>query len=847
MKKSRKHSKSHSRANGDDREAPLNSTSPNQLSAPNAARRYLERGFAPIPLPSKSKAPSVKAWPEFRVTAAEVRSHFTKGGNVGLLLGAASGWLVDVDIDADEASLHAARFFPKTALVSGRDSRPNSHLWFRSKLPRTVQFQHQGKMILELRSTGSQTLVPPSRHPEGEHIRWSEYGEPTEIAPDDLRARAAAFASAILIGQSWPKKGQRNAAALAVAGFLLQRSIAPERVRRILLTAAQVAGDEEASSRGRVVESTREKIQRGEQVTAETAARSLLGDAVVTSIERWISEAAESGESPGGGAAGGHTRSSAADKIIELASDFRFFRATSDGGQVFASIEVDGRRETWRLDSASIRGLLAYRFHTTHRQTPAKSAIDDAIGVLAGMAVHNRVYEPIALRVAEHAGVLYIDLCDENRRVVAVTARGWSISKSCPINFVRSGSMMSLPTPKRGGKLDELRRFVNLESVRDWRLLVSWLISTFHPTGPYVVLSVSGAQGSAKSTLCETLKSLSDPDQANIRTAPENLRDLAIEACGNHVLAFDNMSILPPKLSDGFCRLSTGAAFSVRKLFTDSEQTLFKATRPVIVNGIPDLVGQPDLLDRAIHLIVPKIRDRHRKDLQTFRADFEVTRPRIFGAILDALSGVLRNLPKVAIERLPRMADFARWSVALEMHLGLPPGSFVKCYAANRQASSLIALDESPLVRPIRYFLKVNGGRFEGPASELLRGLNRLSFGWIEQLRRSPDWPRRPNRLSGDLQRLGPSLEQAGIKFDRGRQSTDSKRSRFIILRRFKRRPTTKHVAQLFVDEAPPRVVRGRRSSKRRQVSRVPSSNAGAEKHRPKPSAEKRARRRRSS
>ena len=51
--------------------------------------------------------------------------------------------------------------------------------------------------------------------------------------------------------------------------------------------------------------------------------------------------------------------------------------------------------------------------------------------------------------------------------------------------------------------------------------------------------------------------------------------------------------------------------------------------------------------------------------------DYAAVRPRVFGAILDLLSMVLAELPNVHLERLPRMADFARVLAAMDrVHVG---------------------------------------------------------------------------------------------------------------------------------------------------------------------------------
>jgi hypothetical protein len=77
---------------------------------------------------------------------------------------------------------------------------------------------------------------------------------------------------------------------------------------------------------------------------------------------------------------------------------------------------------------------------------------------------------------------------------------------------------------------------------------------------------------------------------------------LFIAASNGHVLAFDNLSGLPPWLSDTLCRLTSGGAFSTRRPFTDQDEILFALARPVILNGIEDVITRPDLADRAILL-----------------------------------------------------------------------------------------------------------------------------------------------------------------------------------------------------------------------------------------------------
>jgi hypothetical protein len=89
------------------------------------------------------------------------------------------------------------------------------------------------------------------------------------------------------------------------------------------------------------------------------------------------------------------------------------------------------------------------------------------------------------------------------------------------------------------------------------------------------------------------------PERRPGQGAPRDERELFIAANNGHVLAFDNISRLRPWLSDALCRLASGGGFAVRQLYTDQDEVLFDAARPVILNGIEELITRPDLADRS--------------------------------------------------------------------------------------------------------------------------------------------------------------------------------------------------------------------------------------------------------
>ncbi len=54
-------------------------------------------------------------------------------------------------------------------------------------------------------------------------------------------------------------------------------------------------------------------------------------------------------------------------------------------------------------------------------------------------------------------------------------------------------------------------------------------------------------------------------------------------------------------------------SLAVRQLYTDDEEVLFQAARPTLLNGIEDVIGRPDLADRAIFLTMAPIDERERR------------------------------------------------------------------------------------------------------------------------------------------------------------------------------------------------------------------------------------------
>jgi hypothetical protein len=173
-----------------------------------AVAKYLSRGIAVIPVRKDEKDPELLGWQDLRITEEDIPHYWTNGQNIGVLNGEPSGWRVCADLDVAEALSIVGRFCPPT-LTSGRQSRQHSQWWFISLGAETEKFKDvDGTTLLELRSTGCQTIVA-SVHPSGERYVWhSESGfEMAHIEATELKRTLRELATSTLIARYLPPIG----------------------------------------------------------------------------------------------------------------------------------------------------------------------------------------------------------------------------------------------------------------------------------------------------------------------------------------------------------------------------------------------------------------------------------------------------------------------------------------------------------------------------------------------------------------------------------------------------------------------------------------------------------------
>lgn len=455
--------------------------------------------------------------------------------------------------------------------------------------------------------------------------------------------------------------------------------------------------------------------------------------------------------------------STIADALVELAvSQGELFHNTE--GVAFFTLNGSVAK-TFKLDTKGFGDWLSYAYYMDTKGNgqrgcaASEMSMKTAITTLSGIALHDGGENNVYLRAAPWQNGYLVDLCNEAWQVVEVLPTGWRVLDCSPIPFWRPAAARPLPMPVAGGDLALLWKFANIpDECR--KLVTAWNLEAWRPDTPYPVLELTGQQGTAKSSSQDKLRRIIDPNAVNLRSAPKTVEDVFVGAGCNWLVSFNNLSHLSAQQQDALCNLATGGGFAARTLYTNAEETLIECKRPVVINGIVPLVTAQDLTDRVIHVDLPEIEYREETELE---AEFADALPSILGGLFDLFVLTLAQLPKVKINRPPRMSDFARLGEAMHQAQGGQAGEFVHAYEANRRQSIARGLDASLVAAAI---IELSDDHHQGTAA-VFEGTMKHLLERLESRRATADaWPKSPRGLGDILRRQRPALAAVGVSVE---------------------------------------------------------------------------------
>jgi hypothetical protein len=245
-----------------------------------AALDLLQHRINPVVLKPGDKCPVHNDWHKLLPLTAEQIPHVFAGNqNLGAQLGPRSDHLVDAEFDTPTAVALAPRFMPPTRAIFGRKSKPRSHWLYRcpelhdGHHGAVIKIQNgDGKEVGSLRlgddGKGAQSMVPPSMHPDGEAVEWSEGcgPEPDEVGTALEQAFRHTCVAALLADIWPPDASNRDSINMAAAGWLARAEVTEDDATNIIEAAAEYAGDEELRKRALTVRDTYRKYEKGDKV-----------------------------------------------------------------------------------------------------------------------------------------------------------------------------------------------------------------------------------------------------------------------------------------------------------------------------------------------------------------------------------------------------------------------------------------------------------------------------------------------------------------------------------------------------------------------------------------------------
>ena len=263
------------------------------------AEYWLEKDVYTVPLQSRSKRPKAKNWPHLRLVEEDLKAGaFKVGDNIGALWGEPSAHATDVDLDMDEAIWVAEFLLPET-FIYGRSGKEYSHYVFRVAGAKTKKWQiRELGTIVEIRSTGAQSVIPPSRHPEGGMYFTHKDTDFVSLTKIDLERLCDEIAVASVFLHYYPEAGSRHDFVHACTGALCHQRWPADKIKRVMgavLTVIQEE-DDEMHDRMTAVVNTVEKHQAGDRTKGFTTLQDWMPMTVISPLRRWTQSGMHEGQ-----------------------------------------------------------------------------------------------------------------------------------------------------------------------------------------------------------------------------------------------------------------------------------------------------------------------------------------------------------------------------------------------------------------------------------------------------------------------------------------------------------------------------------------------------------------------
>lgn len=453
-------------------------------------------------------------------------------------------------------------------------------------------------------------------------------------------------------------------------------------------------------------------------------------------------------------------------KIIETLKKMNFYKTPDNS--LYSPPDNTYKYKVIQTASAEFIGRVRKEFYDKHGIILKDKAIEQALTIMAYDANRHKKVDRIFTRFGYCGDDLYIDLQENNNRVVKIDSFEWTTCCDCPILFETFPGQKEISPPSHNGSFDHIKYFLKSEHIEDDILLYSTICTLPFSNITRPILGFVGPQGSGKSTAARMIRMIFDPSMNIFNSSKQTEHDFSIMMSSNALPILDNLSNISQSMSGMMCQAITDFGFQTRTLYTNKDYIQFNFKKPFIYTAINQPTTAKDFLDRTIIVEFDRLAASERVSENKFETDVMEYCPSILGGILDIVVEIKKLLTNLKIKSNLRLTDFGLHAAAASEILGYGADSFIEA-ALERQNKYLNRKDvesiEEPLADTIIDFLS-KGNELNDSASGILKKLNSFTDNCNIQNRQ---WPDSAEKFGKSLGRIKSVLEDAGVTYYKSR------------------------------------------------------------------------------
>jgi 5S rRNA maturation endonuclease (ribonuclease M5) len=451
-------------------------------------------------------------------------------------------------------------------------------------------------------------------------------------------------------------------------------------------------------------------------------------------------------------------KTSKTQKIIRLLEEGGAVFFTDQFKRPWARLRIDDHCENILVRGDLFRNYLSVSLYGAAGEACGSETLVQVQNYCSAKAAYDGEALNLAYRTAGQDGKILIDLGTRDWSSAEVSPDGWRIVQPEKPPFRRFSHTEALPTPVKGGTIQEILSVINVRDPLAQALLCVWIPSVFIPDIPRAGILFTGTHGSGKTYASAKLKTLVDPSRVTSLRLPKDVDQLVQQLDHHMVPMYDNLGGIPQWASDALCAATTGMGHSKRALYSNDEDFVYWVMSPYILNGIT-VIPRPDLADRILTIELERLTDN--KTTAELEVVFEDMRPRVFGAILDTLSTAMRNYATVDVPQKTRLADWHQWASPIAEAIGVPKETLSEALEQNASRHHDDIVQDDPVAAALLEFVEEERTPWKGTASVLYECLVKTAARM--SLDKGKSWPRAANTLSKRLRVLKVSLDACGI------------------------------------------------------------------------------------